>query len=89
MAQNSPGQFIWTSRLGHTYHRQPTPDLDDLPEPMPAAAPTMTTTRSTNHPQRTGKTAHACNPNDHNGPHRRHRRLRHPSHARSYDRPPF
>ena len=38
LAQTTPGQFTWTSRLGHSYHRQPPPDLDDLPEPMPGSA---------------------------------------------------
>jgi Domain of unknown function (DUF222) len=38
LTQTTPGQFTWTSRLGHTYHRQPPPDLDDLPEPMPGSA---------------------------------------------------
>ena len=35
VVQTKPGHFIWTSRLGHTYHRQPPPSLDDLPDPMP------------------------------------------------------
>ncbi len=38
LEQTSPGQFTWTSRLGHTYHRTPPPELDDLPEPMPGSA---------------------------------------------------
>ena len=37
LKQTSPGQFTWTSRLGHTYQRTPPPDLDDLPQPMPTA----------------------------------------------------
>ncbi len=37
ITHTTPGQFTWTSSLGHTYHRQPPPDLDDLPEPMPTA----------------------------------------------------
>jgi hypothetical protein len=37
LTHTEPGQFAWTSRLGHTYHRQPPPDLDDLPEPMPSS----------------------------------------------------
>ena len=32
-----PGHVRWTSRLGHTYHRQPPPDLDSLPDPAPNA----------------------------------------------------
>jgi hypothetical protein len=35
LEQTSPGRFTWTSRLRQTYHREPPPDLDDLPEPMP------------------------------------------------------
>jgi hypothetical protein len=35
LTHTTPGHFTWTSRLGHTYHRQPPPDLDDLPAPMP------------------------------------------------------
>jgi hypothetical protein len=36
LSHMTTGQFSWTSRLGHTYHRTPSADLDDLPEPMPA-----------------------------------------------------
>jgi hypothetical protein len=35
ITHTQPGHFTWTSRLGHTYHRQPPPDLADLPDPMP------------------------------------------------------
>ncbi len=35
VSHTTPGRVTWTSRLGHTYHRQPPPDLNDLPEPMP------------------------------------------------------
>ena len=38
LSQPTPGQFAWTSRFGHTYLRQPPPDLDDLPEPMPVSS---------------------------------------------------
>jgi hypothetical protein len=32
-----PGHVQWTSRLGHTYHRQPPPGLDTLPDPAATA----------------------------------------------------
>jgi hypothetical protein len=32
-----PGHIRWTSRLGHTYHRQPPPHLDTLPNPAATA----------------------------------------------------
>jgi hypothetical protein len=32
-----PGHVRWTSRLGHTYRRQPPPDLDTLPDPAATA----------------------------------------------------
>ena len=32
-----PGHVRWTSRLGHTYHRQPPPELEALPDPAPTA----------------------------------------------------
>ena len=35
LEQTSPGRFTWTSRLRHTYHRTPPPDLNDLPQPTP------------------------------------------------------
>ena len=38
VSHTTPGHVTWTSRLGHTYDRQPPPDLDDLPEPMPGSA---------------------------------------------------
>ncbi|MGH3775890.1 MAG: DUF222 domain-containing protein [Pseudonocardiaceae bacterium] len=33
--QSQPGHFTWTSPLGRTYHTQPPPITDDLPEPRP------------------------------------------------------
>jgi hypothetical protein len=39
LKQTGPGHVTWTSRLGHTYHRQPPPGLlADLPDPMPIVA---------------------------------------------------
>jgi hypothetical protein len=35
LTQTQAGHFTWTSRFGHTYHRQRPPDLNDLPDPMP------------------------------------------------------
>jgi hypothetical protein len=32
-----PGHVRWTSRLGHSYHRQPPPALDTLPDPAATA----------------------------------------------------
>ena len=37
VTHTEPGHVSWTSRLGHTYHRQPPPDLAHLPDPMPTA----------------------------------------------------
>ncbi|MGA9310905.1 MAG: hypothetical protein WBV74_11110, partial [Pseudonocardiaceae bacterium] len=33
--QPTPGHFTWTSPLGRTYHTQPPPIINDLPEPRP------------------------------------------------------
>ncbi len=33
--QPIPGHFTWTSPLGRTYHTQPPPIINDLPEPRP------------------------------------------------------
>jgi hypothetical protein len=37
VTHTEPGHVSWTSRLGHSYHRQPPPDLTALPEPMPTS----------------------------------------------------
>jgi hypothetical protein len=37
--QPEPAQFVWTSRLGHTYPVHPPPILEPLPEPAPAPEP--------------------------------------------------
>jgi hypothetical protein len=39
--QPQPGHFHWTSRLGHSYHRPPTPILEPLPDPLSPDRPPM------------------------------------------------
>lgn len=34
LRQPQPGHFIWTSRLGHIYHRPLLPILEPLPDPL-------------------------------------------------------
>ncbi len=35
LSQSEPGHFTWVSPLGRTYHTQPPPIIEDLPDPQP------------------------------------------------------
>ncbi|MGH3800871.1 MAG: hypothetical protein ACRDTD_12170 [Pseudonocardiaceae bacterium] len=35
LRQPEPGNFVWTSRLGHTYQHQPAAIIEPLPDPIP------------------------------------------------------
>ncbi len=93
ITQTQPGNFTWTSRLGHTYHRQPPPDFRRParpPCPDPSVVTTTTpTTGSPIRPQRTGRTAPACIPSDPAGRHhhRHHHQNPHRPHPRTTSHP--